>query len=102
VGQGSAAAIALGERAYPNFLRNRRLESRHDGYACVNDMAQNYGFVTVYVSERRQRAVLEDLGYEVLRTMAPDLAKIGGVLNYVVCRGKGNSASSLWVAGASG
>lgn len=71
-------------RAIPNRIRNRRLERHFDGYAYLNDSGEAYALLTCFVSEAKQRAVLESMGYRVA-------AVIGGMgprseWHYFVCR----------------
>jgi SAM-dependent methyltransferase len=71
-------------RAIPNRIRNRRLERHFDGYAYLNDSGEAYSLLTCFVSEAKQRALLESMDYRVA-------AVIGGTgpgseWQYFVCR----------------
>lgn len=73
-------------KAIPNRWRNRRLESFRDDYAYVNDMGENYGLVTTYVSRDAQVGMLEACGYRQVEVLHPELNDQYTSFNYFACR----------------
>jgi SAM-dependent methyltransferase len=80
--------------ALPNYLRNRRLQSHHVGYSYLNDTGEFFGLITCYVSERKQREMLECMGYQVLRVLSAEGTSELGNWNYFVCRLSPRSSTS--------
>ena len=73
-------------KAVPNRWRNRRLEAFRDDYAYVNDMGENYGLVTTYVSRDAQVGMLEACGYRQVEVLHPELNDQYTCFNYFACR----------------
>ncbi len=73
-------------RALPNRWRNRRLERHFGDYAYVNDMGENYGVVTTYVSREAQIEKLAACGYRHVEVLHPWLNDQYTSFNYFICR----------------
>lgn len=74
-------------RALPNRWRNRPLERRYADHAYVNDIGENYGLLTTYVSKEAQVAALEGAGYRDVQVLHPWLRdREYASFNYFVCR----------------
>lgn len=73
-------------RVLPNRWRNRRLDRVFGDYAYVNDMGDNYGLVTTYVSRQAQIEQLVDFGYDQVDVLHPWLSHGYTAFNYFVCR----------------
>jgi SAM-dependent methyltransferase len=71
-------------RSIPNRMRNRRLERHFDGYAYLNDSGEAYSLLTCFVSEAKQRASLESMGYRVEQVIGG--AEVRSEWHYFICR----------------
>ncbi len=76
-------------RALPNRWRNRPREKHFGDYAYVNDMGDNYGLVTTYVSREAQIAKLATYGYRHVEVLHPWMNDQYTSFNYFVCRTAG-------------
>lgn len=73
-------------KAWRNRLRNRGMERFFGDYAYVNDDAEDYGLLTLYVSTLRQIEMLKAAGFRTVEVLQPWLRGEPAYFNYFACR----------------
>ena len=73
-------------KALRNRRRNRSLERKGEGYAYVNDAAEDYGVLTVYVATDAQLNVLQASGFSRVKKVQPWLRDEPAYFNYYACQ----------------
>lgn len=73
-------------KAWRNRLHNRGMESTFEDYAYVNDDAEDYGLLTLYVSTTRQIELLKGSGFSRIVVMQPWLRSERAYFNYFACQ----------------
>jgi len=71
-------------KAWRNSRRNRSLERSFDGYAYVNDIAEDYGLLTLYVSHGKQTELLKASGFSKVDILQPWMRAEQAYFNYYV------------------
>lgn len=73
-------------KAWRNRRRNRPLERAFDGYAYVNDAAEDYGVLTLYVLVAKQLEILRTAGFSRIEMLQPWLKREQAYFNYFACQ----------------
>ncbi len=72
-------------KAWPRYRRNQRFEQQFADYAYVNDVGENYGLITTYVSTQAQMETLRSCGYRDIEVLHPWGDNRVTAFNYFVC-----------------
>jgi len=73
-------------KAWRNRTRNRRLQRYFDGYAYINDAAEDYGLLLTYVGMTKQTELLRSWGFSRLEVLQPWLRDEQTSFSYLTCQ----------------
>lgn len=73
-------------KALRNRHRNRRLQRYFDGYAYINDAAEDYGLLLTYVGMTKQTELLKSWGFSRLEILQPWLRDEQTSFSYLTCQ----------------
>lgn len=72
-------------KTLPRYWRNRKFEQQFDDYAYINDIGENYGLITTYVSTQAQVDTLRSCGFCDIEVLHPWGDIRASAFNYFVC-----------------